>query len=251
MTCGSVHYSLKRAVNSNFVFPLEHRILKRADLVTSVSYTVAEELRKLHRCEAQVIGNGVETEFFTPKESNDDSLYVFFSGRLIVEKGILDLVERAKYVCKAHPSVSFVLAGSGPLENSLRKLIQRKELQRNFLLLGEVDRNDILKCYQNSTIFVLPSIYESFPNTLLEAMACGIPVVATRICDAPRIVKDGENGFLVPPRDPLSLAQALLKLLEDEALRKKMGKACRDRVENLYSLDSLSGKILKCYDSIV
>jgi len=108
MTAGRVYYSLKNAVNSNFVFPTEHRTLKRADLVTSVSYTVAEELRKLYGCEAAVVGNGVETTFFTPKESNDDSQYIFFSGRLIVEKGLLDLVECAKYVCKAHPSVSFV-----------------------------------------------------------------------------------------------------------------------------------------------
>ncbi len=198
-----------------------------------------------------MIGNGVETKFFTPKESDGDSQYIFFSGRLIVEKGLLDLVKCAEYVCKAHPSICFVLAGSGPLENSLRKLIEKKRLQSNFSLVGNVGRNDILKYYQNSRIFVLPSIYESFPNTLLEAMACGLPVVTTRVCDAPRIVKDGENGLLVPPRNPFSLAQALLRLLEDETLRKKMGKACRKRVENLYSLDSLCERILECYDSLV
>jgi len=248
MTSGRVYYSLKSAVNSNFVFPVDHRMLSRADLVTSVSYVVAEELRKLHRCEAEVIGNGVDTKFFTPKESNDGSQYVLFSGRLIVEKGLLDLVECAKYVCEAHPSVSFVLAGSGPLEDSLRKLIQRKGLQRNFLLLGEVNRNDLLKYYQNSTIFVLPSYYESFPNTVLEAMACAIPVVATKVCDMPRIVKDGENGFLVPPRDPLALSQAILKLLKDETLRRRMGKACRKKVEALYSLDALAEEILRRYN---
>lgn len=248
MTCGPVSYSLKSAVNSNFVFPVERAMLNKVNLVTSVSYTVAEELQRLRNCKAEVIGNGVDTKFFTPKELNNNSRYVFFSGRLIVEKGLLDLVESAKYVCEAHPSVSFVLAGSGPLEDSLRQLIQRKGLKKNFLLLGSRARNEILKYYQNSTVFVLPSYYESFPNTLLEAMACGIPVVTTTVCDMPKIVIDGENGYLVPPKDPIALSKAILELLDDETLRRNMRNACRKRVETFYTLDTLAEKALNRYN---
>ena len=248
MTKSRLVNSMKNAVVSRLIFPLDHKVLSRAELVTSVSYTVSEELRKFHNCKAEVVGNGVDTEFFVPKESSNGSPSILFSGRLILEKGLLYLIECAKYVCDKYPSASFVLAGSGPLENTLKKSIEREGLSKNFALLGNLDRNKLLLHYQNSTIFVLPSIYESFPNVLLEAMACGIPVVATRVCDAPKIIKDGENGFLVPPKDPYALARAIVILLEDEKLRKRMGSASRDRVEALYSLNALTEKMLSYYD---
>jgi glycosyltransferase involved in cell wall biosynthesis len=247
MTKSLLVNSMKKAVISKLIFPLDHKVLSRAEIVTSVSYTVSEELRKFHNCEVEVIGNGVDTEFFVPKENSNDSQCILFSGRLILEKGLLDLIECAKHVCDKYPSASFVLAGSGPLEETLRKSIEREGLSKNFTLLRAVDRNKLLLHYQNSTIFVLPSHYESFPNVLLEAMACGIPVVATRVCDIPKIVKDGENGFLVPPKDPYALARAIVILLEDEKLRKRMGRASRDRVEALYSLNALTEKMLSYY----
>jgi len=239
---------VKQAVVSNLIFPLDNRVLSRADLVTAVSNTIFEELLKFHKCEAEVIGNGVDTEFFVPKYNSNNSPCILFSGRLIRGKGLVDLVKCAKYVCNEQPSASFVLAGSGPLENELRTLIEREGLSKNFTLLGRVDKNRLLLHYQNSTVFALPSYYESFPNVLLEAMACGIPVVAAQVCDIPKIVKNGENGFTVPIKNPYALAQAILVLLEDENLRKKMGRASRERVESLYSLNALVEKMFGYYD---
>jgi len=213
-----------------------------------VSNIVSKELLKFHKCEAEVIGNGVDTEFFVPKYNSNNSPCILYSGRLIRGKGLIDLIKCARYVRNAHPSISFILAGSGPLENELRKLIEREGLSKNFILLGKVDKNKLLLHYQNSTVFALPSYYESFPNVLLEAMACGIPVVATKVCDIPKIVKNGENGFTVPPQNPYALAQAILILLEDENLRKKMGRASRERVKALYSLDALVEKMLDYYN---
>jgi len=114
-------------------------------------------------------------------------------------------------------------------------------------LVGYLDRETILSYYQNSTLFVLPSHHESFPNVVLEAMGCGIPTVATDVGDVYKIVKDGKTGFLVPPKDPKAMGQKILELLNDESLRKRMGKASRRLVENEYSWNVVSDKMLDCY----
>lgn len=239
--------SMKKAVAFNLVFPLDRMVLERADLVTAVSDTVSRELLEYHECESEVIGNAVDTEFFLPKQIKDDSLTVLFCGRLILEKGIIDLAKAAKYVCNKHPSVSFVLAGSGPFKSEMEREIRREGISENFTLLGEIGREKLLWHYQNSTIFVLPSYYESFPNVILEAMSCGLPIVTTKVCDMPKIIRNGKNGVLVPPGNPSALAEAILVLLEDPDLRKKMGKASRERSEAFYSLDKLADKMIDYY----
>ena len=243
----SVINSMKRAVAFNLVFPLDRMVLERADLVTAVSDTVSKELLEYHECESKVIGNAVDTEFFLPKRKKNTPPTVLYCGRLILEKGIIDLVKAAKHVRNRHPSISFVLAGSGPFKNELQRRIRREGVSENFTLLGEVSREKLLWRYQNSTIFVLPSYYESFPNVILEAMSCGLPIVTTRVCDMPKIVRDGKNGVLVPPGNPSALAEAILVLLENSDLRKKMGKASRERSEAFYSLDKLADKMIDYY----
>jgi len=232
-------------------YPLELEILRNADLITCVSSIVARGIKDFYGFNSKVIGNGVDTDFFGTKKSDKNVSYILWSGRMIYAKGLLDLVECAKYVCQEDSSISFILAGAGPLRGNLKKLISKLGLEKKVILVGQLDRESLLRYYQNSTIFVLPSHRESFPNVVLEAMACGIPTVATDVGDVHKVVKDGRTGFLVPPKDPKALGQRIIELLNDEALRKRMGEASRRLVENHYSWDSISNKVIACYKLVM
>jgi len=241
-------------VFSGFIFPFELKILRNADLLTSVSYTTARELNAFYGFDEntiKIIGNGVDNEFFIPSESDRNSSYVLYSGRLAYRKGLIDLVKSAKYVCSKHPSAFYVIAGDGPLRNHLRKLVNKMGLSDKIFIISQINKMNILKYYQNAAVLALPSYYESLPNTILEAMACGLPIVATPIGDIPRIVKNGRTGFLVPPRNPEALGEAILKLLKEESLRKKMGEASREEVKRSYSCHSLADRVMDCYKLIM
>jgi len=243
--------SLTHKVFTQFVFPLELKILGNADLITSDSYTTAKKLEEFYGISPnmiRVIGNGVDDKFFVSGKSNSGTPYVLYVGRLVYRKGLIDLVLSAEYICRKHQSVIFIIVGSGPLKTYLTKLIDKMRLNARVFLVGKVDRERLLKYYQNATVFVLPSYYESFPNTALEAMACGLPVVATWVGDLPRIVENGKTGFLVPPRQPIVLGETIFRLLKDESVAEKIGKTSREEVEKSYSWDSLTDKVLDCYE---
>lgn len=251
---GRRHYDFtRRMLDKIFVryyTPLEFKIVQNADLITCVSARVARLVKAFYGFDSKVIPNAVDTDFFVPDKSHQDPRYVAWAGRLVYVKGLFDLIECAEYVCKEHPSISFLIAGQGPLMQPLRKLVKNRALEKKVIFAGQLDRENLRRHYQNSAIFALTSHVESFPTTVLEAMSCGVPVVATMAGDVPKVVKDGETGFLVPPKDPKAMAQRITYLLNDEDLRKKMGKASRKLMENEYSWNRISDKIIGCYKSV-
>jgi glycosyltransferase involved in cell wall biosynthesis len=234
---------------------IEARTLHNANVITSVSNKVAKELQKYYRVDGDsvtIIGNGVDTRFYIPrKNKNGDRVYVLYSGRLGHRKGLFDLVKSATYICHEHPEVSFVVTGRGPLEGNLKKLVKKMKLSNRFSFVGFVDRKVLLNYYQNATVYVLPSHYEGFPTVILEAMACGIPVVTTSVGGIAETVVNGKNGFIVPMKNPKAIASAVLKLLENENLRIGMGKIARQTVEKFYSWDKIACKVLECYESAI
>ena len=103
----------------------------------------------------------------------------------------------------------------------------------------------------SATICVLPSYHEGLPTVLLEAMSCGIPTVATSVAGNSEVVKDGKTGFLVPPKEPKRLAEAILTLLGDQKLRQEMGKNARKQAEESYDWEVIISKIEECYSSVL
>jgi len=234
---------------------IEARTLHNADIITSVSNKVAEEIQKyygLDRNSVTIIGNAVDTEFFIPKQNESrDRAYVLYTGRLGYRKGLFDLVKSAVYVCHEHPEVSFVLTGEGPLERSLKRLVEKMRLHNKFCFVGYVDKKDLLNYYQNATIYVLSSYYEGLATSLLEAMSSGLPVVATAIDANIDVIDSGVNGILVPLKAPQETAKAISKLLEDDDLREKIGRAARKTIEKFYTWDKVAEKTLRCYESLI
>lgn len=114
-----------------------------------------------------------------------------------------------------------------------------------------MDRSKLLEYYQNATIYVLPSYYEGLPTTLLEAMSCGIPSIATDVEGSSELISDGETGLLVPPRNPKRLAEAILRLLEAEELRQKLGDNARKHIVNNYDWEIITDSVEKVYEKCI
>jgi glycosyltransferase involved in cell wall biosynthesis len=167
-------------------------------------------------------------------------------GRLIPHKGGTHLVAAAALVVRQVPDTRFLILGRGDLRESLERQVKDLGLERHVLFPGFCD--DAWGVMRSLDIFVMSSVAESPGGTVLEAMACGCPVVATRVGGIPESVVDGESGLLVPPGDEPALASAIVRLLDDRTLRTRLGAAARRRVETAFSVTAMVQGILDVYE---
>jgi glycosyltransferase involved in cell wall biosynthesis len=171
---------------------------------------------------------------------------VGMAGRFEPQKGHGDLVRAAARVVKRVPGVRFVLLGEGSLEAGVRRAIAEHGLEEAFLLPGLVET--AREYYAVFDVVVLPSLWESLPYSLLEAMAAGKAVVATRVGGMAEAIEDGVSGRLVPPAAPAALASALVGLLESPAERQALGAAARERARSRFRLESMIAKVGELYE---
>lgn len=237
---------------SSMYIEIDHKIVKSADKVIAISKTCADELRAYYGVKnLELIPNAVDSTFFCPSNNKDaKGLYVLYCGRLSAEKGLIDLIKSAPYIIKKYQDFKFVIVGNGPLEKRLKKLIARLNIEKNFHFTGAIDHNSLLKLYQNATVFSLPSYREGLPTTLLEAMSCGIPVVATSIPGVLDVITDHKTGLLVPPHNPEKIANAILMLIEDGKLREDISSNARRHVQKYFDWEIVISSIEKVYHSL-
>lgn len=166
-------------------------------------------------------------------------------GGLRAQKAPLDFIAGAQYIVHKRPDVRFVLVGDGPLREAVRERILEVGLERHVRLLGW--RGDARTLMWAADVVTLTSHWEGTPHTLLEAMACARPVVATAVNGCPEIVVEGVTGFLVPPGDPAAWAGRVLSLLDDPERAREMGLQGRKRVEEHFSLARMVEQIERLY----
>jgi glycosyltransferase involved in cell wall biosynthesis len=247
--------SLAERMQSAILYPLyESRLFSKSMSVTAVSFSVANELRTygLDFSKIAVVRNGVDEKTFIPvNKQESEKKYVLYTGVLRARKGLFDLIDCAEQVCRVNPTVNFLICGTGPFFSKIEQEIQKRGLRGRVILLGRVNRGRLIQLYQNATIHVVPSHYEGLPTVLLEAMSCGLPVVATNVGGASDVISSGKNGFLVPPKSPQLLAKVILKLLDDDKLRMEIGEAARKTIERSYTWDKIADKIQKCYEDVL
>lgn len=165
---------------------------------------------------------------------------VGFTARLEEQKGPLIFIEAAESVLARMPEVRFAMFGEGPLLDACRDAIASRGLEGRVKLAGW--RTDVGNMFGSIDVLCLSSLWEQFPLSILEAMTLGRPVVATDVDGIPEAVIDGVTGRLVPPRDPAALAAALLEVLGDPALARRMGDAGARRARDLFAMDGMIKK---------
>jgi glycosyltransferase involved in cell wall biosynthesis len=158
-------------------------------------------------------------------------------ANLRAEKGHDVLIDAAVEVLRRMPAAHFDLVGAGPLLSSLRARAAARGVSGAFSFLGHQD--DVAARLGEADMFALPSRSEAFPNAVLEAMAAGLPIVATNVGGIPELIEDGRTGLLVPPEDPMALADRLCRLMADPSLGARLGAAARADVDGRYSFDRM------------
>jgi alpha-maltose-1-phosphate synthase len=234
----------------------ERLAVERAERVIAVSGQMRADILTHFRVDPErvvVIHNGVDAEAFRRTERREALArhgvrepYVLFVGRISEQKGIFPLLEAARALPE---DVSLVLCASSPDTPELLARLEAAVAGRPRVrwINAMLPVADVVELYSHAAVFVCPSIYEPFGLINLEAMACGTPVVATRVGGIPEVVVDGETGWLVPPGDEAALAQALRGALADQARARRMGEAGRRRVEAHFSWDRIAERTLAVY----
>jgi glycosyltransferase involved in cell wall biosynthesis len=165
------------------------------------------------------------------------------------KKGLSAFLEAAAQVAAAEPRARFALVGEGPARAGLERRTRDLGLESRLLFAGE--RHDIFEVLSGVDLFVQPSLWEGFGLTVIEAMAAARPVVASRVGGVPEALRDGIDGFLVPPGDVRALAQAILRVARDPALGARLGAAGRARALAEFGLDRLVEATIRMYDELL
>jgi glycosyltransferase involved in cell wall biosynthesis len=144
-----------------------------------------------------------------------------------------------------------VLVGDGPLRSELEHLAARLGVHRQVEFIGYQSRPGVVRLLNECTLFVLPSRSESLGIAVIEALACGKPVVATAVGGIPEIIEDGTSGILVEPEDARALAVAIRRLLGDPALRERLGRAGRRRVKDAFRWQRMAEGYVRAYEELL
>jgi glycosyltransferase involved in cell wall biosynthesis len=228
-------------------------IIQSSDEIVAVSNAVMKHALSLGASsgKVKVIPNGVDLEEFKPRREfkKIGVRKVLFVGRLFSNKGVQYLVKAAPMVLAKHPCVEFIIVGKGPMEAELRNMVRRLNIEHAFKFLGIVP--SIPEVMSQCDIFVRPSLTEGMPLTILEAMACGLPVIASKISGSSEVIKDGETGILVEVGNVEQLSNAVIRLLEDENYAERIRIRAYEFVKKHYSWDKIAEEYLKTYDDVL
>lgn len=205
---------------------------------------------------ALIPGSGVDLDVFRPatdqyQPDKPQTIRIVLAARMLRDKGIFDFVEAAQLLKARVPSVEFILAG--PIDPDNRSSIPPAQIDtwvrdRQVTWLGQV--NDMAALYKTADIACLPSYREGLPKSLLEAAACGLPIVTTNVPGCRETIRDGETGLLVPPHDPAALAQSLMTLIDSPDLRREMGHAGRRLAETRFGQRAIGDQIIAVYEEL-
>jgi mannosylfructose-phosphate synthase len=256
-------------------FNFERRIADELNIfrsVTAQSFTTEvqkEKVKELYGWEADnavVIPPGVNVHTFGPPEPGDTKQetglpekYVFCLSRIDSNKGLDFLLHAFDLVKNEIFDVHLVIGGGSPTPGErergvfsmMRDIIEKKGMQDRVSIVGYVPDESLAPYYQQAKMFVLPSLYEPFGMTALEAMACNRPVVASRLGGIRTVITSGESGLLVDPSNSNEFAGAMIRLLQDPALGDRLGRAGREIVVGHFSWEAIAERYVAMYEAYI
>ena len=254
----TVHGWVRHTARTPLYYRIDRFCLPRYEKVICVSEDLAAECRRCGVADGRclLLENGIDLSAYERSQSIADAKarlgfdpskpLIGAVGRLSPEKGFDRLIQA---VAGLPGGVQLVIVGEGDDRPRLQAMIEHCRRGAEFRLAGY--RADPKPYYESLDLFALSSLREGLPNVLLEAMALRVPVVATRIAGVPRLIRDGENGRLVPPDDVPALQTALAGLLDDAGLRENLGRAGRKTVEDRYSFAGRMEKLAALYNELL
>jgi glycosyltransferase involved in cell wall biosynthesis len=243
-----------------FVYPLFLQIFRKADRIQTISHYLVNFARSQGaRSPISVIPNGVDVSIFsrehspieledlknkmgkrTDVENRPGDIFLVTASRLVAKNGIADVIRSLSFL---PTNVKFVVVGTGPLEQALKRLAQKIGVSDRVIFTGFVQHADLPKYLQISDIFIRPSLSEGMGNSFIEAMAAGLPVIATPVGGIPDFLKHGETGVFCAVKDPKSIADAVRTLLANSDLKRKIIVGARKMVIEKYDWKLLVERI--------
>ena len=230
-------------------------VLRNTDAAVALTNDMKREVQKICHKEVSVIPNGIDLSGFknlsredarTKLQIKQDEKIVLFVGTLRPVKGLKYLIQAMGIITKQDAGVKLLLIGDGEEREYLENLAKQLDLKEEVIFAGKVPNEEVPQYTAASDLFVLPSLSEGFPVTVLEAMASGLPIVTTNVKGLPEIVKEGENGFLVEPRNPEQIAEKVLLLLGNDELRERISENNREKAKR-YSWANVVERLEQVY----
>jgi glycosyltransferase involved in cell wall biosynthesis len=238
----------------SLLYILARYALKRADLICSTSKFMADRTVEILKPRRPIehVPFGVDCQLFSPLDAAEphqypDQFRIGFVKTLSQMYGPAFLIESLPIISQQVPNAHLIMAGGGEIRDSLRRLAERLGVDDRVEFTGYVPKEKVPALMRTFDVLVHPSLTdsESFGVAVLEAQACGVPVVATRVGGVPEVCVDQKTGFLVPPGDPEALAEKVITLAKDSELRKQMGMEARKFVLENYQWQDNVEKMLR------
>ena len=241
---------------------LERLYTRRTSHFIAVSNFAKNEIIRYFNVPAEkirVIYHGVDTSAEGLKLVNNSKVQPFssekpvvlYTGRLAAGKGISCLVKAIPMVLKQFPNVCFHIIGGGQIGSYLPKFLENELRGRNSLVHGYVNHSAIGSYYRGCSVYVSPTLYDALGLGILEAMSLGKPVIASAVGGVPEIIEHQHNGLLVSPNDPIALADAIVRLLNDPDLSELLGKNARNTVMAKFSMERMRNETYEYYRSVL
>lgn len=233
---------------------IESSSYKKADKIIAVSSStknVLVERYGLREERIKVIPNGVDLSRFHPMNIDKIPNSILYVGRLDKRKGIDFLVKTIPLIKKEIPEIKLFIVGKGKLRKPLEKFIHFHHLESNIQFLGFIPDRELPQWYNKAEITVIPSVFEGFGITAIESMACGTPVIATKVDGLKDVIDDGKTGFLIAPSNKEELSNTIIRILKNEKLRDKIIKNGKKEILDRFKWNKIIGEILGIYQTVI
>lgn len=229
---------------------------------------VSEDTRSFHMSEGKIpetkiitIYNGIELSTFKPSDKIEnakkreefnlpaDAKIISTVAVLRKPKGIQYMIEAMPAIIESAPNCKYMIVGDGEYGGALRELVREKELEKHIVFTGQ--QKDISTILAISDLFVLPTLTEALPTVLIEAMAAGKAIIASKVGGIPEMIEDGLNGILIPASSPSDLAKACLRLIDDDNLRNRMAEKSLEIANQKFDIQKLIQSLNNLYDELI